>query len=241
MSNKPPVAVPDMRNIYRRASTAPSQVQGHKRSSDHDTGAVTQSPQKDQQIDSIIRKVFVVPGSNSDDNNIRRLSMDNLSQQRDLVRIVRRDDDTVRCGNEKGLSTLDQFDELFKKVGALEEKFETQESVNKQLQAKIEEYDEKFRDQEILNENALKARKRWFSNYAKYNYSGIFDTEEEKAVIEGDQAVHHGNPLADAIMHKKKFRKADPLYQDLYGMTWEEVLENRKYLEHSKSSIFLPC
>lgn len=273
MSNKPLVAVPDIRNTYRRPSTAPSQVQVHRHSPDYDTGAVTRSLQKDQKVDSIVQKTFFVPRNTSDDNTIRRLSMDNLTQEQELLHIIRKDDGTVRCGNDKGLSTLDQFEELFKRFSELETslrtqrqdydarfkaqtqeidarfkahkqeydarfetqseeheaKFKSQEAINRDLVAKIAEYDEKWKDQAIINGEAFKARKRWFANYIKRNRHDVFDNQERQAIMEGDEAVHSGKPVMDAVMQKQQQRKADNVYQELYGMIWEDVLTIREF------------
>lgn len=83
--------------------------------------------------------------------------MENLIEEKPHLQPVRKDGDALQCCNAKGLATLEKFDHLYQKFSELETLFQTQSQA---YEAKFEEYEDKWTDQNIINEDAFKARKR---------------------------------------------------------------------------------
>ena len=51
-----------------------------------------------------------------------------------------------------------------------------------------------------------------------------FTEREADIIVEGNDAVHQGDALIDALMFKDKFRTDAEMLVYAYGLPWEEVL-----------------
>ena len=199
-------------------------------------------------VESILFKIVEIPFSAfNDDAAICRGAVNGLEKERNTAH-VDRSGAKISCGNAGGLSLLDDLRmsnersrELLNAVEKLkgdcksmkddfDAKFKSQkEDFDAKFEAqntKLETVNQQLQDQRIIGKAALKGRNRFLAQFLQEKMNSWFDEEEKKIILDGHIAVHHGDPLMDAMIFKEQIRTTKTwMYEDLYGLAWQQVLD----------------
>ncbi|MCJ1346726.1 hypothetical protein MMC31_004944 [Peltigera leucophlebia] len=123
----------------------------------------------------------------------------------------------VRWGNAEGLTHLEDQDRMRTEINKNTDRtaclLQEVESLKSDVTALKE-----------TTESYFAVRSRFFAVLLRDNFRKS-TRADQRLIDEGNFVAHGGDPLADAVMFKKRFRTDDKTCGLLYGMTWGRVME----------------
>lgn len=123
----------------------------------------------------------------------------------------------IRWGNAQGLTILERLDDNTDKIASLTIK-------TSKLEEELISIRSDLAASKVTSNSYYAVRSRFFAVYLR-DKLGKETKADHKSIQEGNIAAHEGDPLTDAMMYKKEFRRDERTFGRLYGMGWNQVLK----------------
>jgi len=108
-------------------------------------------------------------------------------------------------------------------------KIDTQNARITDLETELGTTQIELRHLKVASDAYFAIRNRWISNFLKNKGKDHLSPRDDEIIKSGDIAAHHGDPYIDALLYKTSRRSDPSVYKTLYGFTYKEVLENRRF------------
>jgi hypothetical protein len=181
------------------------------------------SPPARSNVDAIVYSTFEQAHSDLGSDKIAQRARKEV-ERGTVDATVNRSNDTIRWGNSKGLSALEEIENMKKQVKFLQEfrtsalvTMNTSDASNAKLTADVQAL-------KLSTDSFLTVRSRCFAIFLRDKIQRCSRTDA-KVIKDGNVAAHEGDPLVDAMMYKKGVRSDHRTFTLLYGMPWQQVLD----------------
>lgn len=131
-------------------------------------------------------------------------------------------------GNESGLSLLQEIRNLRSELREQGAKLESQTSWTSSLNSQVSRLTSEVSCLKRFSEDFLLVRCRRIENYTKYVLHSL-DPERRARINTGNELVHDGDAVADASVYTTRLRKDTQVFEELYGLSVQDVVTLGKY------------
>lgn len=130
------------------------------------------------------------------------------------------DQKTTELEKSKALQNETHRDE----IAALKAEARSYQSELETKTAQISRLEEQHHEESWVREVGSEVRLRWL-DHRRMRLGKRQNRAVADRIKSGDRAAHRGRPLVDAWLYKDAQIQDGTIYEDLYGVTWEKMLE----------------
>lgn len=134
--------------------------------------------------------------------------------------------DMLLYGNETGKALLMERDDLRGRTSMLESKFQKLEATTEASQVETRQLRLEVKRLAAASEGYLKIRARFLDTF-KRDIMGTYLTST--TIRTGNAAAHDGDATTDASLYTSRNRTDMPLLNQIYGISYEQIIQLSKF------------